>query len=185
MSKKISGMTVLAGAGAVATDEVEVARSSSSTSYRMALSALALYVRTFAGGAIAATTAAFSGALTGTTAVFSGALDVATITQDAWTAPTLLASWTNLGGGHQIAGFFKDRSGIVHLRGTIHNGTATGGTVLFTLPAGSRPTATEIQPCITNDVLGSIKVTTTGDVSLNVAGSATYVSLNGIRFSTL
>jgi hypothetical protein len=42
----------------------------------------------------------------------------------------------NFGDGFSTAGFFVDREGIVHLKGTV---TATEDTVIFNLPPGYRP----------------------------------------------
>ena len=47
-------------------------------------------------------------------------------------------SWANVGGATDPpASFFKDKMGIVHLRGRIDSGSS--GTTAFTLPVGYRP----------------------------------------------
>ena len=54
--------------------------------------------------------------------------------------PAFQNSWEDKGGTlDKPAGFYKDRAGIVHLRGRIFNGSAN--TVIFQLPAGYRPEA--------------------------------------------
>ena len=63
------------------------------------------------------------------------------ITRGAITAPTLLNSWTNFGGGFQNAGYIEYPDHTAGLIGTITGGTKTTGTVLFTLPAALRPAA--------------------------------------------
>lgn len=54
----------------------------------------------------------------------------------AWQTPTLLNGWENYGASWYGAGYLRDASGFVHLRGLIRNGTA--GTAALTLPAGYR-----------------------------------------------
>jgi hypothetical protein len=63
-----------------------------------------------------------------------------TTTAEAYTAPTLLNSWANFGGGYAVAAYKRDPSGNVWVKGTIKTGTA--GTTAFTLPTGYRPAAT-------------------------------------------
>jgi hypothetical protein len=66
--RKVSQMTALAGANALASDYVEIIRTSNVTNYKMLLSELAIYVRGLAtvlvAGAITATSLAASGAVT-------------------------------------------------------------------------------------------------------------------------
>ncbi len=53
--------------------------------------------------------------------------------------PAFQNGWENLGTpGNENAGFFKDREGIVHLKGTLKPG---GTSLIFQLPPGFRPTA--------------------------------------------
>ena len=57
-----------------------------------------------------------------------------------WNAPVLLNSWVNYNAAtHTSAGYYRDPLGVVHLRGTVKNGTTTPGTILFALPSGYRP----------------------------------------------
>lgn len=98
--------------------------------------------------------------------------------------PTLLNGWSNLGGGYTPVAFWKDSNRIVHLRGVISGGTATAGTVLFTLPAGYRPiTGTEGFTVLSGDAPAMIQVTYDGDVKLYL-GVTNYVALSGICFRT-
>jgi len=53
-----------------------------------------------------------------------------------WAAPTLLNSFTNVGGTWAVAGYTKDKTGTVSLKGMI---TAATDNVGFTLPSGYRP----------------------------------------------
>lgn len=56
--------------------------------------------------------------------------------QEAWITPTLLNGWTNVGGNDATLQYFKDSTGIVHIKGVVTGGTATQ---IFTLPEGYRP----------------------------------------------
>jgi hypothetical protein len=52
--------------------------------------------------------------------------------------PGFQNSWGNNGGpGNETVGFYKDREGLVHLKGLASGGT--GSTVVFDLPPGYRP----------------------------------------------
>lgn len=107
----------------------------------------------------------------------------ANLGDSAWTAPTLLNSWVNFGGAFANAGYRKDANGFVHLRGLIKSGTTTGGTVLFNLPAGYRPSAGVVFPVASNGAYGQIKVseTTAGNVTIDV-GSNVWLSFGDVSF---
>ena len=51
--------------------------------------------------------------------------------------PAFGAGWKNAGSGLQVAGFYRDQEGVVHLRGGVALGGST--TTIFTLPVGYRP----------------------------------------------
>lgn len=95
-------------------------------------------------------------------------------------APSLLNSWANFGGSAQVAGYLKD-AGYVHLTGVVKDGTATPGTVIFTLPSGYRPAAEETFVVASNGAYGECVIQSDGDVTIN-AGSNTSFSLCGIAF---
>jgi hypothetical protein len=102
----------------------------------------------------------------------------------AWQTPTLLNSWVDFGNPYGPTAYRKDLNGVVHLRGVIKDGTTTGGTVVFTLPAGFRPGANleEIFVATTNPQNSAeVVVEADGDVAIYGA-SATYISLSGITF---
>jgi hypothetical protein len=99
------------------------------------------------------------------------------------TSPTLGSSWANFGSGYEGAGYVKDSGGNVHLQGLIKSGTTTAGTVLFTLPSGSRPQSDIMLPVAANNSYGSIDVQSDGDVVVRVA-SSTWTSLSGVVFPT-
>ncbi len=103
---------------------------------------------------------------------------------DAWTAPTFTNSWANLGvANRNTAGYFKDASGIVHLRGVISSGAI--GTSAFTLPSGYRPQNGEVRPVVTNngttDVFGRVTIDSNGNV-IPAVGGGTWTSLDGLQF---
>jgi len=100
---------------------------------------------------------------------------------DAYTAPTLLNSWANFGSGYNTAGYAKDPGGVVRLRGLISGGTATAGTVLFTLPVGYRPAARELFVVLSNNAIGRVDIETNGNVTIQI-GSNVYLQLDGLTF---
>ena len=100
---------------------------------------------------------------------------------EAWVSPTLLNSWVNYGGEFNTAGYYKDPFGRVHLRGLIKDGTATAGTVLFVLPSGYRPSATEVCSTLSNAAAADVQVAANGDVKILI-GSNVWLSLDGISF---
>ncbi len=98
--------------------------------------------------------------------------------------PAFGPGWKNAGSGFQVAGFYRDAEGVVHLRG----GVALGGSVMtiFTLPVGYRPAATEEFSAVL-DTAGSalILVTAAGDVDLDFINSPSTphtLSLSQISF---
>jgi hypothetical protein len=102
------------------------------------------------------------------------------------TAPTLGNSWVDYGSGFDGAGYYKDADGTVYLQGLIKDGTATNGTVLFTLPSGYRPGRRLVFLVVTAGspvATGRIDVFSNGEVQI-VTGSNTWLSLSGISFTT-
>lgn len=110
-------------------------------------------------------------------------LDDATgnVTEPAQTAPTLLNSWA----AAVAVGFYLARNGRVHLKGVVTTGTTTTGTVIFTLPVGSRPpaTCTYVVPCLNTGVwtTATIQILATGDVTVQAAPAA-WLGFDGISF---
>lgn len=103
-----------------------------------------------------------------------------------FTTPTLLNSWLNYSPGSgdpnwQGAGYLTDSVGRVVLTGLIRNGTTTSGTPMFTLPAGSRPSA---YMHVLNDVGNApthFSIDTGGNVLAKGYGN-NYLSLQEIFF---
>lgn len=97
--------------------------------------------------------------------------------------PSFINFWTNLGGAFTTAAFFRDRAGIVHLKGVIDPGNYCGNCPIFTLPAGYRPAQMHIfNPNTGNGfVFGRIDITSGGSL-FAFAGGPDYLSLDGITF---
>lgn len=92
-------------------------------------------------------------------------------------------SWVNWGSPYNGASFWRDPIGMVHLQGVIKSGTV--GSAAFTLPAGSRPVADLVVPCISNGALGRIDITAAGAVTPITPSSNLSVSLDNITFKAL
>lgn len=103
---------------------------------------------------------------------FIGSIDIA-----AYTAPTLLNSWVNYGGGEAVAGYYKDALGIVHIKGLVKSGTTTPGTNIFVLPAGFCPTDSHWFATTSNGSFGAFVVASNGAVYVATAPSNTYFSI--------
>lgn len=96
--------------------------------------------------------------------------------------PSLQNSWSNYDTvTYGPAYYTKLKSGMVVVNGLIKLGTTTGGTLLFTLPAGMRPPRQILLPVATNSAFGMVEVATNGQVTIT-AGSNVYFSLNGLSF---
>jgi hypothetical protein len=94
-----------------------------------------------------------------------------------WVAPTLAGSWANqFGAPYAQAGYQKDDTGIVSLRGTLNSGTGT----IFTLPTNFRPEADQFFGVYGNGSMARILITSAGVVSLS-AGTAP-IDISGINF---
>jgi hypothetical protein len=101
---------------------------------------------------------------------------------DASGEPEFLASWYSSGTSFGLVSFYKDQTGVVHLRGPAVGGSGFGGEEIFKLPPGFRPdpTAYVAFPVICDCSEKRLEISgSTGAVS--VAG-ATYVYLEGISF---
>jgi len=104
------------------------------------------------------------------------------ITAGAWIAPTLLNGWSNYGSGYAPVGYFKDSSGVVHLRGIILPGTLYS--IIFDLPSGYRPPYHENFPLLSAWTLGGLTITSSGEVYYNAGQDADWISLCGVSFRT-
>ena len=97
-------------------------------------------------------------------------------------APTLLNSWVNYGEGFAPVKYWKGPDNMVHITGLIKNGVTSDGAVIFTLPAGFRPTFKEILIVfVSGGGFGRVDVNDNGSVVAKIV-NATYTSLSGISF---
>lgn len=105
-------------------------------------------------------------------------------TPTAWTAPTYSTTWVDYGAPFQ-GGRYRLRGTDVEIEGLVKSGVSN--TSVFTLPVGYRPAADILWIVSAAGGVAEITITTTGLVRpVNITGAvATYVSLTGIRFSTL
>jgi hypothetical protein len=97
-----------------------------------------------------------------------------------FTAPTLAGTWANLNAGYGTAGYMKHPDGTVELQGVIAGGTMN--TPAFTLPVGFRPGAVRIFITSTYGSYGQLNIDGSGVVT-PASGSATWFSLDGVRFT--
>lgn len=112
-----------------------------------------------------------------------------------WTAFTYSAPWADVNTAtYPAGGYWKDRDGIVHLRGVIDSGTM--GTTAATLPTGYRPAGTRLFATVENDRPSQVVISSAGVITpttLSVidttagstaqsSGAAVKFSLDGIHF---
>lgn len=95
---------------------------------------------------------------------------------------TLKNSWVNYSSGYRPASYYRDPAGVVHLAGLIKGGTTSAETVLFTLPAGYRPSVAEKFFCVSMNAICVIDVYNNGDVAIKAGANAGWVSLSGVSF---
>lgn len=89
---------------------------------------------------------------------------------DTYITPTFLNNWVNYSSTFQYAGYHKDESGTVHIKGLVKSGTVN--TAVFQLPVGYRPLYTHILPADGNSVIERIDVTAAGNVMAYCASNA-------------
>jgi hypothetical protein len=106
-----------------------------------------------------------------------------TIQSEPFIAPTLINGFTNYGNGFSTAAYFKDKLGQVHLRGLVNNAGSPVGLILFTLPAGYRPSTSGTLIFMTgnNNNMCRIDISVDGNV-IATTGSAGWICLDGIAF---
>jgi hypothetical protein len=111
-----------------------------------------------------------------------------------WRTPALENGWTgkNLDESFEYnpPGFFRDRAGVVHLRGNVGDGPNPGNTqsVIFHLPVGYRPPRRTVLPVMTPIInspgvhnLLRLDVVEDGAVALR-GPYFLYVNLDGVSF---
>ena len=105
------------------------------------------------------------------------------IEQSGWIPSTLLNGFGNLGGDFATAAFFKDKMGMVHLRGTVEKAGTPQGFVIFALPVGYRPSTSGklVFPAMNGAGIARVDVTAGGNVEVTF-GSVGTIHLDGIIF---
>lgn len=101
-------------------------------------------------------------------------------TPEAWIAPTLLNGWVNYGSGWDTAGYRKDSSGRVYLKGLVKSGTVNA--TAFTLPAGYRPPASKMFAAGGPTAQPYVSVGSSGNVHVPAGTDNAWVSLENISF---
>jgi hypothetical protein len=99
------------------------------------------------------------------------------------TAPTFATGWSNFGAPYSNAGYYKDRQ-RVYLRGGVKN-NGTGAGLIFTLPVGYRPPATNNYVVSIFGGNGLVTVASDGTVTdgtFTSPGSKTITNLGHINF---
>jgi hypothetical protein len=101
--------------------------------------------------------------------------------QEPWTDATLLNGWVIVAHQYAKPGYFRDKNGIVHLRGGA-NGTFLLG-VMFNLPVGYRPEKDEIQPVASGSQTLNLYIAASGDVTILGSNPNTNdLHLDGVNF---
>lgn len=111
-----------------------------------------------------------------------------TIVQPAWADVTVFYnSWGNYGGDFQVARYFRDKCGIVHIEGLLKNDYAAGrwgiSMTTFQLPSGYLPDKRLVflNFCQTSPYVGRVDVDVGGQVYA-VSGAGQWLSVSGISF---
>ena len=113
-------------------------------------------------------------------------------------SPQQYCYWTNFGGEHSQAAYFRDPAGVVHLKGLVKANNGTQGTacgdienygtpVVFDLPAGYRPSERWLVPTVSANKPGRLDVLPNGRVQIQSGFPAwgdalQWVSLDGVTF---
>lgn len=92
------------------------------------------------------------------------------------------AGWTNYLLSYHPAGYFKGSRNIVSLTGLIASGTATGGTIIGTLPPGYRPDTKLIFQTLSSTGMARIDINPDGNIVAGAGVSSGWTSLDGIHF---
>lgn len=99
-----------------------------------------------------------------------------------WVDLALQNSWVNYASANDLykAQILKDKFNVVHLRGTIKNGTVTAGTVITNVPAGYRPLEQQLfmTTCGGSGQFARINVLANGDIQIQ-AGINGFFELRG------
>jgi hypothetical protein len=106
------------------------------------------------------------------------------IIQDDWISPELLSPWIiycGNGGGYNVPGYFRDKNGIVHLKGLVTPKENGEGTTIFILKDGYRPARQELQTVNSDNNFARCDIYTDGRVFAFYV-KKDWFSLDGITF---
>jgi len=88
-----------------------------------------------------------------------------TIKNDDWTNMALTDNWVNFGGDYPPLSYFRDKNGMVYIRGYVKSGDMGSDKTIGTLPIGFRPSTTKMIPTLRdNSVIGTLHVNTAGRI---------------------
>lgn len=100
--------------------------------------------------------------------------------------PAFQNAWAAAGGAYSVPRFRRQPNGMVVLSGLAQNASALANSVVFTLPAGFRPSGTESfgtwHYTGSAYVVGRVDVTSAGAVTAGVSQATVYCPLSGITF---
>ncbi|WP_258296190.1 hypothetical protein [Paenibacillus peoriae] len=102
----------------------------------------------------------------------------------AWLAPTLLNGWSSIiggGGSTYAAGYYKDSSGVVHMRGWLNGGATAQATAIFKLPPGYRPSQRGLFICYDSSLAGTNLKTSA--IVVNPDGTVSVDAVSGGNLS--
>jgi hypothetical protein len=102
---------------------------------------------------------------------------------EAWTAVTYNTGWVDFDAAWTGAQY-KKVGDLVFVRGMVKR-TSGVATVMFTLPAGYRPTKNIMFAQLSNSAVARVDIYPDGTVNMLVGSATDWVNLNGIVFSTL
>jgi len=103
---------------------------------------------------------------------------------ESWITATYATGWGSYNPStSNVCQYLKDSMGFVCIRGTVRY-TSGGTDVIFTLPAGYRPTKRNSFPTIADSLGEHVNVSADGTVELATGTGTNYVTLDGIRFDT-
>lgn len=97
--------------------------------------------------------------------------------QEAWITPTLLNGWVAQDASRAPA-YYKDNSGMVHLKGLVKFGTLS--TAIFNLPAGYQTLSTRYFAVNSSNALGIVTISSTA--VLPTVGNTSSLCLDGITY---
>ncbi|WP_149094441.1 hypothetical protein [Paenibacillus terrae] len=100
----------------------------------------------------------------------------------AWITPTLLNGWTAVVGLQAYtAGYYKDSSGVIHMRGWLTGGATAQATSIFRLPIGYRPIQRSLFVCYDSSTAGTNLKTSA--VVVNLDGTVAVDAVSGANLS--